>query len=555
MRHDVWRTWLGFDYSSLHPLESAEILRGITHGVRVDFTGPRETNRRCTNHPMTDEHRDKVSAVIAADVVAGKKAGPFAAPPFAHFWCSPIGCVPKRGTDKVRVIHDLSHGSPASVNDFIEYREHHLGSFDDAMDAVRRLGRGCWLVKLDVEAAYKQVPVDPADWHLLGFTWLGQYYHERTLPFGLRSSCRKWDLYATALHHFMQKHLGIHCTVHYVDDFLFVVRDLADATARRDAALRMCAQLGVPMSPKKTEGPVTRLTFLGIEIDTEAMEARLSQERLEELRSSLSVWVTRDTASIQEFQSLAGVLNFVCRVVRPGRVYLRSIIAQVTTLQRLARKSRSGSGAVARAERMRQHTLHPDVRADVAWWYHSLAQWNGVGILYDLEWTASTKLELHTDACTTGYGALCGTQWFQGLWTTDQLAAARRTDRESMPFLELLALVLAAATWGPSWGGRRILFHCDCQPVVQAAGKLSSAQPDMHHLIRQLHSIAARYGFDFRVEHIAGAVNVSADALSRYAMPAFRAASPSAAQLPSPVASLPLPLRPSAPPATTSRTP
>ena len=553
MQHDVWRTWLGYGYSVHYPDESAEILRGITHGVRIEFTGPRDVNRRCANHPMSDEHRDKVSAIIAADIASGKKSGPHVTPPFPFMWCSPIGCVPKKGTDKVRVIHDLSHGKPESVNDYVTYRVHHLGCLDDALNAIRRLGPGCYLVKLDVEAAYKQVPVDPKDWHLIGFTWLGKYYYDRTLPFGMRSSCRKWDLYATALHYFMQHHLGIRCTVHYVDDFLFVIRTLDDATSQRDMALRMCAQLGVPMSPKKTEGPVTCLTFLGIEIDTVAMVARLSADRLTQLHELLLVWGDRTTTSLRELQSLTGLLTFVTRVVRPGRVYLHSLIKQTTAIMRSARVSHAKP--ISRRARETQHTLWPSVRSDIAWWSHSLRGWNGVGLLYELEWSNAVKLELYTDACLTGYGALCGTRWFQGQWSSDQLAAAHRFDRASMPYLELLALVLAASTFGDRWAGRLVLFHCDCQPVVQALAKRCSSQPDMHHLIRELHSIAARSQFDFRVEHIAGVANESADALSRYMMPAFRAASPDADAQPTPVVPLSLPLSASALPSTTSSSP
>ena len=98
-----------------------------------------------------------------------------------------------------------------------------IDSFDKAVEAVVELGRGCLLIKLDVEAAYKQIAVRPEDWHLLGFKWLDKYYYERVLPFGLRSSCRLWDVFATALHYMFERHLGIEVVIHYVDDFLFVV--------------------------------------------------------------------------------------------------------------------------------------------------------------------------------------------------------------------------------------------------------------------------------------------------------------------------------------------
>ena len=39
-------------------------------------------------------------------------------------------------------------------------------------------------------------------------------------------------------------------------------------------------ELGLPIEEKKTEGPSTCITFLGIELDTVAMEMRLPQNKL-----------------------------------------------------------------------------------------------------------------------------------------------------------------------------------------------------------------------------------------------------------------------------------
>jgi len=84
-----------------------------------------------------------------------------------------------------------------------------------------------------------------------------------------------------------------------------------------------------------------------------------------------------------------------------------------------------------------------------------------------------------------------------------------------MPFLELHALVQAAATWGHLWGGKKITFRSDCLPVVLAIRTMTSKQQDSMRLLRHLDMIAARHGFDYRCEHIAGVANTVADALSR----------------------------------------
>ena len=59
-------------------------------------------------------------------------AGPFDRPPAPDFFTSPIGAVPKKGTDEYRRIHDLSHPHGASLNDaIVEHRLRYV-NFDAA---------------------------------------------------------------------------------------------------------------------------------------------------------------------------------------------------------------------------------------------------------------------------------------------------------------------------------------------------------------------------------------------------------------------------------------
>jgi hypothetical protein len=342
----------------------------------------------------------------------------------------------------------------------------------------------------------------------------------------------RWELYAAALHHFFRHHLGIRLVIHYVDDFLFVVAGLAEAERAKQEAIALCAFLKVPMSATKQIGPVTCLPFLGIELDTVKMEARLSQDRLAELQQLLKVWgEEKRDCSLRELQSLTGKLNLACGVVRRGRAYLRRLIE----MQR-AFKTTAGATASSR------HRLSHAARSDIRWWREFIVEWNGRGLLYELEWTTSTKIELFTDACKEGYGAAYGNRWLRGLWTKEQLQQAMRQQSLSIPYLELRALVYAAVAWGKHWEGKRIIFRCDCQPVYHALLTMSSKDSDMQALLRHLDMTAARCGFDFKCEHIEGANNTVADLLSRpslFSMQALRRLLPNANEEQDPTPELP----------------
>ena len=114
----------------------------------------------------------------------GHTGGPFTNPPFANLQVSPIGIVPKKHSDKFRTIFHLSFPKTAeSINSFIERDDFSLQyiKIDDAIAALIRLGRGTYLAKTDIESAFRQFPVHPEDWELLGMYWNNSYYFDKVI--------------------------------------------------------------------------------------------------------------------------------------------------------------------------------------------------------------------------------------------------------------------------------------------------------------------------------------------------------------------------------------
>ena len=63
---------------------------------------------------------------------------------------------------------------------------------------------------------------------------------------------------------------GIRFLLHYLDDFLFIGSPGTNGVAvTQENALAMFNELGVPVATHRTEGLATRMTFLGIVIDTQ----------------------------------------------------------------------------------------------------------------------------------------------------------------------------------------------------------------------------------------------------------------------------------------------
>ena len=80
------------------------------------------------------------------------------------------------------------------------------------------------------------------------------------------------------------------------------------------------------MAAHKREGPSTCLPILGIVIDTVAGELRLPADKLEHLQALLEQWRGKRGCLRKELESLIGLLNHACKVVRSGRSFLRRMI-------------------------------------------------------------------------------------------------------------------------------------------------------------------------------------------------------------------------------------
>ena len=112
----------------------------------------------------------------------------------------------KRDSNAQRVIVDLSWPCGSLVNDGIPFG-YFLGellglnypTIDAIVLAIVSLSRGCMLYKRDLWKAYRQLPIDPHDYHLLGYAWNSQFYFDTVLTMGLRSTPMACQLSTSAV--------------------------------------------------------------------------------------------------------------------------------------------------------------------------------------------------------------------------------------------------------------------------------------------------------------------------------------------------------------------
>ena len=180
---------------------------------------------------------------------------------------------------------------------------------DHAIAILQDLGQGCFMSKLDIKAAFRNIPVHPSDWELLGMKWEGLYFFDMVLPFGLRSAPFLFDQFSSALEWIIQHKLNIPQVIHILDDFFLAAPPPhANCMTALCKVLHLFTDLDIPVAPYKTFPASTSLEFMGILLDSQSMETRLPLDKLSRLRTSLHQWSLKNSATLLDLQSLKGTL-------------------------------------------------------------------------------------------------------------------------------------------------------------------------------------------------------------------------------------------------------
>ena len=146
-----------------------------------------------------------------------------------------------------------------------------------------QLGTAALMAKIDIEVAYRLIPVHLQDRPPKAMKWQGQIFIDPMLPFGLRSAPKIFNSVADTLEWHLHD-LGIPLIRHYLDDFIIIAPPQSPQCLQSMAILdRACKALGVPIADHKRDGPMTCLVFLGIEIDTMSGQLRLPADKLQRL--------------------------------------------------------------------------------------------------------------------------------------------------------------------------------------------------------------------------------------------------------------------------------
>ena len=431
---------------------------------------------------------------------------------------APLYPKPKEG-GKVRLISDMSAGL-RSVNSYVRpgaLPKVRLATLRTVCLRVlylrsRHPGVPVVLGRVDISAAYRNLPVSVYDrWqnaHAVG----PSVYLNCALPFGHSASCANMTTLTTAI----ADHLAARSiwSSFYVDDCLFACLEPEAShyvALIKDAIAAFC--LPVNFSKLEKDGPpATARELLGVWIDAAACTVSVTPPRLAKLTAAIDGLLARPRATPAVLRRLAGLLTFVTPALPFARLFTDSIYAAAY----------SGTSSTQ---------LTPAVLRDLTSWRSLLAHWNGTSA-FRLAADVTPAVVASTDACRAGWGWFAHgiNQYGCGPFHADERAVY------STALAELVAIGACLYHLAPRYPGATITIHTDSSACSHLLRRLRTTDPRLHVLLSHLACLQLRFAVTLDVQWRAGALNTTADFLSRHNRlpPALASSSPPPQRCPAP---------------------
>lgn len=470
------------------------IIQGISEGFILHFQGPQAPLTSKNSHTIQAQI-NIVREKIQKELSLGRIAGPFDHPPFPNFKSSPLALREKSTPGKYRLLHNLSYPyDDQSVNFNIprHYTTVKYQTIKEAITLLQHHSPAAFMAKSDISDAFRIIPVHPSQYHLLGFSLDHKFYYDKMLAMGAAPSCRIFESFSDAILWILREKFSITSVVKVLDDFLFVHNDPHQCRRALHTFVSLCEEIGVPIAHHKTEGPSQILTFLGIELDSTSMEARLPCDKLATYSDNVRHLSHQRTTTLRGLKSVIGQLTFATSVIPSGRAFLR----------------RLHNLTISQFNPNKHIPLTHSSRQDLLMWANFLAHHNGRTIIRPVSIVTSAQIKLCADASKTGFGATYGAAWLQGTWPT--------TWRDlHISFLEMYPIYITIATFAHKLANSSITFYSDNSGVVHIINKQSSKCPLIMQLIRPLVLILLQHNIHLKSVHIPGVLNILCDAISR----------------------------------------
>ena len=395
---------------------------------------------------------------------------------------SPIFLVPKR-SGNFRLILNLKR-----IN-------HYIGSVHFRMETLASilpyLNPGDWTVSIDLKDAYHHVPIAAMSRDLLGFTFNGDVYRFKALPFGLKPAPRLFTRLVGCVAAFLrQRGLRIFC---YLDDWLLVANSPALLRQHLALLLHTVQALGFIINWDKSELIPTQCpNFLGATIDIPRQLARPSERRIATIAAAARLLSSRRQAPAKQWLQFLGYLSSLVDVLPDCRLLMRPL--QLHFL----RNYQPGRDPLTR-----RVPLPMTIRLLCRRWsrLEFLRTGNPLRV-------PQPTITVTTDASHTGWGGHCRDRIAYGDWSRYRVLP-------HINVLEFQAVFLSLHHFLPLVRHRTVLIRTDNITVAAYINKQGGTHSTRLNTLAELWTWCRRRDIIPTASYIPGQDNLIADFLSR----------------------------------------
>ena len=187
---------------------------------------------------------------------------------------------------------------------------------ETAQLVLQSLHPGVWMVSLDLQDTYLQVPVHSSSRHYLRFCVGDSFLQFQALCFGLSTAPQVFTRVMAPISSIM------HCygfrILRYLDDWLVLGSLFREIVRARDFPLWLCQELGVRVNPGKSSlTPSQMQDCLGMSFQTRPLRVFSTRKHVLKLSSMLLEFVSCRQQPLLLWRQLLGVMSSLSSIV-PG---------------------------------------------------------------------------------------------------------------------------------------------------------------------------------------------------------------------------------------------
>jgi len=351
-----------------------------------------------------------------------------------------------------------------------------------------------WGVSLDLEDAFFHVPIHPNYRKYLRFSFRGQVYQFRAMPFGLATAPRVFTKLMAAV----GAHLRIHGIqlLQYFDDWLLHQLDRRLLLLHLEFSWKELLSLGLLLNAAKSDLiPSQDFIFVGMNFLTHINRVRVSPQRVSDLLLKVKWVLSQSHITAQDFLSLNGTLSSVADFVQLGRLFLRPLQHYLSACWKWSPDNL-----------LTQIPILPSLVPHLQWWLDEETLLAGVPLL-----PPQPSLHLITDASMEGWGAHLEPRslTLSGLWSPQE-------SHLHINNLEMRAVFLAVSQFQSHLQDSCVMVSTDNTSVVAYIQKQGGTHSHSLYLeTRNLLVLCKSLNVSLSSKHIPGRLNALADGLSR----------------------------------------